>query len=195
MGNMVTELETLPVNAMLKMEGKEFTVQASITFHELYQQSGSSQWIRRGKHSRGLVLNKNLLLIRIPKEEGGKYVWLKLLPREEAPTLQEFYKGGDSPGEWGPARRFAKQGQRGEVLYTLFGHRWMVKDIGAIEASVEGKSPWISGGDRLHFVSSQHTDGMQWLLYLDARPGEASGTGGVFVGTEFNPIELVEEVL
>lgn len=189
------ELESLPVSSMLKMEGKEYTVQATVTFQELYQGTGSSSWVRRGKQSKGIILTHNLLLVRIPSQEGGKYIWLRLSPQGEVSNLREFYKGGNSPGEWGPARRFAKQGQTGDVLYKLFETQWNVKDIGTFELSVNGESQWFKEGDRLYFVTSQRSDNSQWLLYLDARPGEAQGTGGAFLGEEINPEELVEEVL
>ena len=195
MGNLVAELETLPVSSMLKMEGKESTVTASITFYELYQASGSSSWVRQGKHSRGLVLNRNIFLLRLPLEEGGKYFWLKLAPHKKTSNLRAFYKGGDSPGEWGPARRFAKQNQSGEVRYQLFETQWIVKDIGKFEVVSDGETTWMTSGDQLYFVTSQSTQDQRWLIYLDARPGEAQGTGGAFVGEAFNPSETVEEVL
>ena len=193
--SMTHELETLPVKAMVRIDGKEHDVQASLTFHELYQASGSSAWSRRGKQSRGLALSGPLLLVRLPAQEGGKYVWLKLTPTREASNLRAFYKGGDSPGEWGPARRFAKQDQSGEVLYRLLDTQWQVNDIGTLEIEMTGESAWFAQGDKLYFVTSQATTQSEWLVYFDARPGEAQGTGGLFRGVAFQPNELIEEVL
>ena len=195
MSDAVKELEKLPVNSMVKMDGKEYGIAASVTFHELYQTGGSSAWVRRGKQSRGLVLSNKQLLLRVPAEEGGRYVWLRLKPTTEASNLRGFYKGGDSPGEWGPARRFAKQEQSGEVLYDLLGTKWQVRDIGTLEVEVDGESAWLHSGDRLYFVTSQAVAQNEWLVYLDARPGEAQGTGGLFRGVAFQPNELIEEVL
>lgn len=189
------ELESLPVNSMVKIGGTEFTVSAALTLHELYQQTASSPWSRRGKVSRGLVLGSSLFLLRVPAEEGGQYVWLKLSPVKEASNLRAFYKGGDSPGEWGPARRFAKQEQVGEVLYRLLETQWQVKDIGKVEVQMDGDSPWFRERDQLYFVTSQATSQHEWLVYFDARPGEGQGTGGLFRGIPFTPSELIEEVL
>ena len=195
MDKLAQELETLPVRSMVKIGGKEQTVVASITLQELYQQEGSSTWIPRGKHSRGLVLDHQQLLLRLPQQEGGSYHWLQLQLVTAASSLREFYKGGDSLGEWGPARRFAKQQQTGEVRYRLLDTDWYVRDIGTFQVDMEGESPICHHGDRLYFVTSHTPSANEWLLYLDARPGEAQGTGGLFRGVPFIPSELIEEVL
>ena len=89
----------------------------------------------------------------------------------------------------------AKQDQSGEVLYDLLGVKWQVKDIGTLEVTMDGESSWFQAGDRLYFVTSKSVSSPEWLAYLDARPGEARGTGGLFRGMAFQPDELIEEVL
>lgn len=193
--SMQTELYQVEVNTAITFRERQYTVRSAMTLQELYQPGGSSSWMRRNKESEAIGLTSSLLLARIPVEESGNYHWLACHLLQEASSLREFFKGGDSPGEWGPARRFGKQGQTGEVLYRLLDAQWQVRDIGAFEAQVKGDNPWIKDGDRLYFVTSQGVNESRWLWYLDARPGEARGTGGLFSGEVFDPEEAITEVL
>jgi hypothetical protein len=107
--------------------------------------------------------------------------------------LSQFYRGGDDPASWGPARKFAKANQASEVSYDLFHKKWQVVDIGAFEVDCDGNCKGIQTGDQLHFVTSKANS--DWLIYLDARKGIARGTGAILVGTEFNPEEEIDFTL
>ena len=172
---------------MVKIDGKELTVVDKFDFVELTQQAGSSSWISTGKKSRALLLANGIWLMKIPTKDSGKYVWLKLTCKEDASTLGNFYKGSDTPG---PARKFAQGGQSKEVNYKLYDKSWSVVDIGAFKVECSNKSDILKDNDKIYFVTSKGSD--EWLVYLDARPTESKGTGGVFIGQEFNPSLEIE---
>ena len=198
-------LQDVKAGGALTLDRKERTVLAVIGLGEMYQRAGSTEWISRGRKSQLIVLAGEVLLARIPAAEGGSPVWLRLhpctlsrsssVPRRLPADVRQFYRGGDALAQWGPARKFAKQEQSGEVRYTLLGTEWQVADLGAFHASVAGECEWVKSGDHLYFVTSRSVQQREWLWYLDARPGEAQGSGGVFRGVPFDPAVDVEAVL
>ncbi len=176
----------------LVLEGKELTVTHRFKLYELFQRPPSKEWIKGTRSSLALVLANNTWIMKVPSKEAGSYIWLKLELKETGSTLSSFYRGGDTPDTWGPARIFAKSEQKREVTYSLYGENWKLVDIGSFEVSGEGNS-LVVDGDQLHFVTSR--SGKKWLVYLDARKGEADGSGGVLIGEEFNPDTDVSSVL
>lgn len=195
MSSVTKELRSISVRSSVKLEGIERTVQAVVTLHELYQQAGRKEWIRQGKASRVIVLSGSVLLVSLPMSDSGKYHWVLGTPQRESSNLREFYRGGEAIESWGPARKFAKNGQVEPVAYELLGGTWSVTDIGAFEAEVQGHCDWILQGDRLYFVTSRLGSDPIWLFYWDARPGEARGTGGLFRGVGINPDMVIESIL
>lgn len=169
---------------MLKIDGKELSIKGRFELVELYQAAGQIAWNESAKASRAINLADNTWIFRIPEKERGQYVWFRAQVREGASTLGDFFKGGDEPDSWGPARKFARSGQKEGISYEMWGKTWQICDIGAFR--VEGDSNAVmEDGDRLYFVTSR-SEG-EWMLYLDARHGEAKGSGGVFIGKAFDP--------
>lgn len=172
------------------IDGKELTVVSKLKLRELYQQLPDKQWRESGKESLAFQLANEIWLFKIPMKEAGKYIWLKMKVLEYVSNLGSFYKGDDA--NFGPARKFAKGNQQTEILYSLYDTEWKITDIGTF--SVIGNSEEILiNGDRVYFVTSKNEK--EWLLYLDARKGEAKGSGGVFRGEEFNPDTDIQSVL
>ena len=128
--------------------------------------------------------------MRLPVKEGGQYQWLKMSVKDYASNLGNFYKGDGIPG---PAKKFAMSKQSEEVAYTLFNKSWNVTDIGTFEVASDKDHKALKHGDRVYFVTSKGEN--NWLLYLDARHGEARGTGGVFIGVQINPEADIASVL
>ncbi len=189
------ELMNLVAGQAITIEEKEKSVIAVMTLHELYQQGGSTEWRRNGKTSKAILLGGNVWLMRIPSKEAGEYTWIKFSPKSYSSNLREFYKGGDSQESWGPARKFAKNKQTSEVPYSLFDKEWLVTDIGAFQVETSENDEHLKNGDRIHFVTSKGKGDNSWLLYMDARHGEAEGTGGIFIGNTFQPEVEVASIL
>lgn len=176
---------------MISLNGKELTVLGKFDLCELFQGTPGGPWSRNGKRSRAVLLAGDVWLVRIPRKEAGEPIWLKMEVKEYASSLGAFYRDGD--GDGGPAKKFAKAGQSVEIPYDLFGQHWKVEDIGAF--LVEGDShKGMKDLDRLYFVTSKGEDN-RWLLYLDARHGEAKGTGMVLMGESFNPEVDIQSTL
>ena len=161
----------------------EKAIKASVTLNEMFQRQPNSPWSKTGLVSKVLVLAGDILIFKVPSEEAGKPTWLK---GEEVTVsgLGKFYKGTDaSPG---PARVFKQNDQSDPVPYYLPKNItpkiiWKVVDIGTFDTEVDGASDNFYSGDRLYFVTSKEKDGDRWLVYLDARKGEANGSGGLFL--------------
>lgn len=194
MTTLKVELENINENQAIIIDGKDRTVLCVATLNELYQRSGSTEWIPNGKVSKAILLAGDIWLMRIPSKEGGTYEWIKFSPKNYSSNLREFYKGGDNPESFGPARKFAKSKQTAEVIYSLFDKEWQVVDIGAFSIQGSKSNEYLKEGDRMHFVTSKCKDG-SWLLYLDARHGEAKGTGGAFIGSSFQPEVEIQSIL
>lgn len=190
MNNTLNALESNDIQ-MVKINGKELTVVAKFDLFEMFQAGGSKVWERSGKRSRAICLAGDKWIIRIPRKEQGQYIWLICDVKEYASNLTAMYRDGDGSG--GPAKKFAQNGQSRPVPYgPLYDQNWEVVDIGALRA--EGNNHHaINNGDHLYFVTSRWEN--NWLLYLDARHGEAKGTGVVLIGQEFNPDVDVEATL
>ena len=187
------ELSKLKAGQAISIEGKEKTVKFVGTLNEMIQRSGSTEWVKGGKWFKVIFVSGGIWFANIPSEESGRYVWLLLEQKRYSSNLRQFYKGGDSLETWGVARKFAKSEQKEPIPYELDGQKWEVVDIGTFQVEGDGDSETAKNGDRLYFVTSKGIS--NWLLYLDARPGESKGTGGLFEGKEFNPNELIESVL
>lgn len=176
---------------MIKIDGKELSVTCRINLIELCQDRGSSSWRPNGNKSQAVCLANSTWLFRIPSKERGDYIWLKMNIKDKSSNLGAFYRGNS---EAGPAKKFAMSGQTQEVSYELFDKKWTVRDIGAFSIEViSGSSEMLKSDDRIHFVTSKGES--DWLLYLDSRHGEAKGTGGSLIGTEFKPEVDVESTL
>jgi len=167
----------------------ERAIKASVDLFEMFQQTPKSPWSKTGVVSKALVLAGGVWILKVPSQEAGKPIWLRatLLP---ALSLMKFYKGSDEKP--GPARIFRNNDQSEPVPYTLPqdltpGVTWEIIDIGTFDAKVNGSSEEIEQGDRLYFVTSREQGGKRRLIYLDARKGEAKGSGGLFLAEEFEP--------
>jgi hypothetical protein len=173
-------------------EPGERAVMATVALHEMTQLNPPhSPWTKTGVASRAIVLAGDIWILKVPGREGGKPAWFKTTEIETFP-LQSFYKGGDEPSMYGPARKFKMNDQTSAVPYTLPnnlvpGVTWNIVDIGRFDAEVEGNCENVESKDCLYFVTSREKDGDRFLLYLDARKGEAKGSGGLFLGTPFEP--------
>ena len=177
----------------------ERAIRASIALSEMFQQQPNAPWSKTGLVSKILELAGDIFIFKIPSKEAGKPTWLK--GKEMAVAfLGKFYKGTDaSPG---PARIFKQNDQSNPVPQYLPkniipGSIWEVVDIGTFDAEVEGDSDNIYSGDRLYFVTSKekNSDGNRWLIYLDARKGEAKGLGGLFLLEPFEPSVDVTDLM
>ncbi|MDO8668859.1 MAG: hypothetical protein Q7K65_01020 [Candidatus Buchananbacteria bacterium] len=175
----------------------ERAVQSSIILNEMYQSSSNAPWSRTGSSSKALVLSGGIWIFKIPSREAGRPTWLK--GKEISSTgLGRFYKGtSEAPG---PARIFKQNDQTDPVPYSLPNNLtpniiWEVVDIGTFDAEVDRENDNINSGDRLYFVTSKEQNGQRWLIYLDARKGEAKGSGGLFSLEEFEPSVDVTDLL
>jgi len=181
---------------------KPRAVQAAVSLYEMTQltpEIKNSPWSRTGVVSRAIVLAGNIWIMKVPGREGGKPEWFKAREIETYP-LQKFYTGGNESSSFGPARKFKTNGQTSPVPYSLPndltpGVTWQVVDIGRFNAEIDGKSDNLENNDNIYFVTSRERGGDRYLIYLDARKGEARGPGGLFMGTPFEPDEDVMEML
>lgn len=179
---------------------KERAVAATVTLHEMTQLNPpNSPWTRTGVVSRAIVLAGDIWILKVPGREGGKPAWFKAAEIETFP-LQTFYKGGDEPSMYGPARKFKMNDQTAMVSYVLPNDlvprvTWNIVDIGRFDAEVEGDCENVENKDSLYFVTSREKDGDRFLIYLDARKGEAKGSGGLFLGTPFEPDAEIMDML
>ena len=186
---------------MLEIDGKELTVIGKFDLHELCQENGRPEWVKSGKKSRAVALAGGTWIVKIPAKESGEYIWLRLNVKDNASNLTEFYRGTD--GVDGPAKKFAKSGQRTEIPYSLFDRTWRVCDIGTFlvqGTDMDVDNPLMVSGDRLYFVTSKldlklSEDDAQWLIYFDARKQEAKGIGGVLSGNRFDPNTDIKSIL
>ena len=184
------QLNEAPSGSTVTLIGeRERAIQASVTLHEMFQATKSSPWSRTGNVSRALVLAGDVWIFKVPSREAGKPVWLRAI---ELPSfsLTRFYRGSES--EPGPAKLFNNNEQSDPVPYELPkdltpGISWEIIDIGAFKAEVDGSCDNVSGGDMLYFVTSREQGGERRLIYLDARKGEANGSGGLFLAEPFEP--------
>lgn len=178
-------------------EGKERQILASVSLYEMTQRYEKSPWTKTGSVSKVLVLAGSVFIFKMPSREGGKPTWLKAEEIDALP-LGAFYLGSkDDPG---PGRQFFRNKQTSPVPYELPnnltpGLTWEVIDIGTLDVESDGESENFQGGDRLYFVTSRERGGKKWLLYLDARKGEARGTGGTFLCEPFEPSVEMTEIL
>lgn len=176
----------------------ELQVIAAVVLQPLWQEvEGESAWEPYPKREpcKALKLGRGIWIFRIPKKEQGQYFWVVGNEIDAPPRLKEFFRGTDSNP--GPARQFRENEQTDPVAYHFPGDRktdWSVVDIGAFGIAVEGTSHEMVTGDRLYFVTSK-TDAGEWLLFLNARGGEAQGTGMLFRGKEFEPDVEVTQLL
>jgi hypothetical protein len=164
-------------------------VVSGIDLHELFKQSEHAPWQTTGNISRVVLLTGGVYIFKVPETEGGKHVWYQAEVLDSLP-LHQFYIGDTTTK--GPARLFRENDQSQPVPYELpqrltSGVTWEVIDIGAFKAEVRGKNDLVKDGDQLYFVTSRERGGDRVLLYLDARKGEARGSGGLFVCTPFSP--------
>lgn len=174
------------------MDGKELTVTSKVSLWEMFQRPPDKTWIKGSKKSLAFQLANDMWIFKIPAKEGGEYVWIKAKLVEKGSVLASFYKGGDSPDTYGPAKAFAKNNQTREIDYNLYDKNWKVIDIGTF--FIEGEAEeLLKDGDRIYFVTSKN--GNERLFYLDSRKGEANGCGGVFIGEVFNPDVDIQSVL
>lgn len=180
MDNVIDQLEANSVNSIMLL-GKELSIKANLTLHELYQNTGQPEWYNSGKTSRLIILADDTVILRIPKEENGEYVWVEAKIIEAASKHMPFFKG-DSTNP-GPARRFAASRETARVMFDLFGKSWKITDLGAVK--INGDCDIARNRDQLYYVIATQHD--EWMLYLDARIGEAKGTGAMIIGKAFNP--------
>lgn len=195
MGKIKDELEELRAGQAVTVGGKDLTVKFAATLHELCQQNGSKEWVPNGRQSRAIMLADGRWMLRFHTKEGGGYTWLLATVKDGSSSFSQFYKGGDSPADWGPARKFARSEQKDDVRYDLYNREWKLADIGAIEIESDGESEMLENGDRIHFVTSQDRESGDWLIYLDARHSEAKGTGAMMLGQELDPESAIEGIL
>jgi len=191
------QLEGASVQQTVTLTGEsERAIQASVNLHEMHQKTSNSPWSRTGAISKALVLAGGIWIIKIPSQEGGKPIWLRATEIESM-SLMSFYKGKE--GSPGPARIFRENGQSEPVPYELPkltpGVTWEIIDIGTFDAEVDGECDNAQNGDRLYFVTSREQGGDKQLIYLDARKGEAKGSGGLFLGEKFDPSVEVSSLL
>lgn len=180
-------------------EFNERKVNASINLNELTQMSKGAPWTRTGLVSKALCLSGGIWIFKVPAREGGKVAWFKG-EEIDTPPLMSFYRSGETPDGKGPAKLFNENGQVNPVPYQLprnltSGITWEVVDIGAFGSEVDGETENVVNGDRLYFVTSREQNGERWLLYLDARRGDAQGTGGLFLAEPFEPAVDVTELI
>ena len=175
----------------ITIDGKDLTVTNKFVLHEMYQRLPDKQWRRTDKQSLAFQLADNTWIFKIPTKENGEYTWLKMQAVSYESNLGSFYRGDDI--NFGPARKFAKNGQTQEVMYSLLETDWGVVDIGTFSIMGNNSGDALAINDTIYFVTSKNKS--EWLLYLDARKGEAKGTGGVFRGIVFNPDIDVQSVL
>lgn len=175
----------------------ERQVMCSVSLYEMTQTPKGAPWSRTGVVSKGLELAGGIFIFKVPGREGGKAIWLKAKEIDTLP-LQDFYRG--DAVNFGPAKQFNKNGQTSPVPYELPndltpGVTWQVVDIGTFNVEADGESETFQTGDRTYFVSSTEKGGDRRLLYLDARKGEARGTGGLFLCEPFEPSVEVSDLL
>lgn len=197
----VEKLKTSQAKQIIKLTGEfvDRSIVASIDFYELTQMYKGAPWTRTGVISKALCLSGGIWIFKIPSRDAGKATWLKA-SEIDTPSLMPFYKGGDKPGEKGPARLFKENGQVEPISYQLPrnltpGVIWEIADIGAFNPEVSGDTENVVAGDRLYFVTSKEQKGERWLLFLDARRGEAKGTGGLFLAEQFEPSVDIMEII
>ncbi|OGY44710.1 MAG: hypothetical protein A3B89_01225 [Candidatus Buchananbacteria bacterium RIFCSPHIGHO2_02_FULL_40_13] len=189
--------QALPDQTMTLIGEPERAIRASITLNEMFKHQSSEPWSRTGVISKALALAGDIWIFKIPDQEAGQPIWLKG-EKIYTPSLLSFYKGSDeSPG---PARVFKENGQTNPVPYSLPknltpGVIWEVVDIGAFNAEVEGEDSCVNSGDLMYFVTSKEKDGGHWLVFLDARKGEAKGSGGLFLLEPFEPSVDVTDLM
>ncbi len=176
----------------------ELQIITSAAFFEMTKLNKGADWTRTGSISKCLILSGGIFIFKIPKQEGGKPIWLKA-EMMDVMTLTSFYLG-ESKEDPGPARLFNQKKQAEPVPYVLPfnltpGVTWEVVDIGTLDVEVDGESDVFIDGDRLYFVSSKEKDGDRRLLFLDARKGEAQGTGGLFLCESFEPSVDITDIL
>jgi hypothetical protein len=186
-----------PTQTISLLGESERAVLASASLYEMTQISHGAPWTRTGAISKALAIAGGIFILKMPGREGGKPIWLKGEEVETFP-LKDFYIGtGESPG---PARKFKQNNQSSPIDYILPNNltpdvTWQVVDIGTLQTEVEGESENFENGDRLYFVTSNEKGGQKRLLYLDARKGEARGTGGLFICDPFEPSVDIQEIL
>lgn len=184
----------------------ERRVLSGITLAELWQRSGSTRWTPKGGKSVGIMLAGDIWLMRVPTTEGGEPAWYKF-QYVRSMGLAAFFKGGDTPSVYGPARKFAKVYKQTQPVKFTFPQdvlpgRWQVTDVGAFGAQLNGgdavETTLIADGDLQMFVSGDEVGGTRRFLFLDPRqePGFTTrGRGGLFVGEPFSPEEEVSDIL
>lgn len=196
----VSQLNVVQARQLVTLVGdRERSVQAAFTLHEMSQKRSTAPWTKTGAKSRVLELAGGVWIFKVPSREGGKPQWLKVT-EVQTTSLMSFYKGTET--DPGPAKLFRQNKQSDPVPYTLPrnlmpGVTWEVVDIGAftVEFDGEGKSDNFSAGDHLYFVTSQEKGGVRWMIFIDARKGEAVGPNGLYVGEPFVPSADVQDLL
>lgn len=177
----------------------ELSVVAKVTLTPLWQAAGSKVWTPKPRASpcTAVQLAGGKWMFKVPAREQGPPRWLQGTVISGAdPT--DFFKGtNENPG---PAREFRMNKQTRPVHFTLPenwtpGVRWKTVDLGAFSVECDGRTDEMTTGDRLYSVTAEEVDGGHWLLFLDARQGEAAGTGGLFFCNEFEPDAEVKSIL
>ncbi|MFA6228254.1 MAG: hypothetical protein WC668_03645 [Patescibacteria group bacterium] len=189
--------QTLAQQTITLLGESERAVKASVTLWEMFKKTPDSPWSKTEAVSKALALAGGIWIFKVPSQEGGKPIWLRAT-KLESMSLMKFYKGVE--GKPGPARIFKENDQSEPVPYELpssltSGVTWEIIDIGTFDAQVDGECDAIENDDRLYFVTSRERGGDRQLIYLDARKGEARGSGGLFLGEKFEPSVDVSDLL
>jgi hypothetical protein len=192
------KLQRLSNRQTVRLIEGELSVVASVELQPMWQRiEGSGPWepFPKRKKCTALSLTRSIWVFKIPKKEQGENFWLKGSLIDEPPNLMSFFKG--TVAAPGPARKFRMNGQTDPVPFKLSGDRknaWKVVDIGTFGVTVDGSCHELETGDIIYFVTAKTDDG-KWLLFLNARKGEAAGTGGLYLLEEFEPETEVMDLL
>jgi hypothetical protein len=179
------QLQRVAVGQFITYMGSNLRVLATIALTELQQFGSSRTWQSTGRHFRLIQLSGDILLVHMPFGEGEFLHWFKMDARS-ARGMTEFL-GGSS----GPARRFAASDQQADVRFDWSG-RWRMVDIGTFDFSVSG-SGFLSNRGRCRHVMAKEVGGDRWFLFFDLMEG--SGSDALWIGEQFDPEVVVEDVL
>lgn len=138
---------------------------------------------------KAVTLSGNRLLVEHPESEGGPLRFF-LYESERTPAgFPEMLSG--TREEPGPAARFAKSGQSGEVTLEALGRTWQLKDIIWVDVENESGRLFVRpdhGGKKARvamLLSVNTANADEWMLFADLRSGQGSDT--LWVGRQFDP--------
>lgn len=191
------QLEELDTGHTLKFIGEgEKTAQTVFCFTEMTQNQQTKKWKPKGRDPlMAAVLKNGDWVFKIPSRENGDYMWMrgKVIDHQ---SWKDFFMGTDANP--GPATRHRKKLPCSFRinLPELEETDWTVIDIGAFDTTIKsGKTRELYPNDRIYFVTSKEDGADRFLIYLDARPDEASGRPQMLLCEPFEPAVDITTIL